>query len=321
MIPTVYACYNLNDEIRLQSSSGGVYGALADKVLKRDGVVYGVCFDENFETIHCKIDNLDELPLTFGSKYVPSRLENIFREVKISIEEDKEVLFVGTPCQVAGLRAFLGCSSNKLILMDFVCHGVPSKVAWRNYLKYHKLAGNILKLNMRDKASGWTNYQYSWHFLTKDKKDILIPQSKVSYMKGFTHNLYLRPSCYECNFKGLKRMSDITLGDFWGVWNLHPEMDDNKGTSVLFINTDKGKECFEMIRNRIEYKAISPDDAIACNPSIVKSALLTEKRKVFYENVYKEENFDTLIDNLSRESFLHIIKRKGMNMLKKLGGG
>lgn len=313
-----YACYNKNSEYRKKSSSGGIYVLLAEEILRRDGAVFAVCYDENFETVHREIRTIDELVASMGSKYIPSRLNDSFFRIKKHLLEGRWVLFVGNPCQCEGLRAFLGKDYDTLILVDFVCHGVPSRVVWRKFLSLINTDGELTELNMRDKSSGWSKYQYSWRMQYNNDKNKLIPQEDISYMRGFTSDYYLRPSCYECRFKGIERVTDITLGDYWGVWDIQPDMDDNRGTSLVLIHSDKGLHFFGKIQSKIESKEAVLDKAIEYNPSIIRSAVKSQKREQFFEKLHQGEDFCSIIKELNKQSSENRVKSKGKAILKKI---
>lgn len=296
-----YACYNKQEEIRKLSSSGGVFALLATAIIDAGGIVFAVCYDENFETEHREITSLENLIPSLGSKYIPSRLSDTFKKVQNYLINGKRILFVGTPCQCVGLKRFLGQEYDDLWLIDLVCHGVPSKIAWRKYLE--EIDGMQLKaINMRDKTMGWTEWKYNWSLLYKDGSKKIIPQNQVSFMRGFVKDIYLRPSCYECCFKGANRVSDITIGDYWGVWNEQPEMDDNKGISLVIIHTDKGNVLLNCIRDCMQISKVSFDKVVRYNPSIMESAKVTEKRKLFFEKIKSAERFETIIKDLTEDS-------------------
>lgn len=313
-----FACFNKNLDIRRNSSSGGIYFLLAREVIKQQGIVYAVCYDEKFEAIHREIYTEDEIISSLGSKYIPSRLGDTFKKIKRNLLSGKWVLFVGTPCQCAGLQKYLCKDYDTLICVDFVCHGVPSRTAWRKYLSLINSNNSLLGLNMRDKSSGWSKYQYSWNIQYNNKKDSIISQNRIPFMTGFTSNLYLRPSCYECKFKGINRLTDITLGDYWGVWDIQPEMDDNQGTSLVLIHSEKGKNLFESIRNQIDVEEAFLEKAIQYNPSMISSAVYTYRRDQFFEKLFSGENFDQIIKELTQQSFKNKLKSKGKQLIKKI---
>lgn len=290
---------------------------IAQQIIQSQGIVYAVCYDEKFETVHREIKTEQELLPSLGSKYIPSHLADTFVKIKKNLTSGNLVLFVGTPCQCAGLWKFLGKNYNNLICVDFVCHGVPSRVAWRKFLSEINADKSLITLNMRDKSSGWSKYQYSWRLQYKERPAKIILQSKIPFMRGFVADIYLRPSCYKCQFKGVDRSTDITLGDYWGVWDLQADMDDNKGTSLVLIHTDKGQRLFEVIKDNIIWKEAHIHEAIRYNLSIVQSAKLTEKREKFFNALKQGKNFDNIINKLLKDNLFDNAKRKSKAIIKK----
>ena len=310
----VYACYNKNIEIRELSSSGGIFALIAQLVIDDGGVVFAVCYDENFETEHRKITSMEMLLPSLGSKYVPSRLSDTFESVRKHLMANQRVLFVGTPCQCAGLKQFLGQEYEKLWLIDLICHGVPSKVAWRKYLE--GVSGTQLEaINMRDKSLGWSDWKYDWILQYRDGNKKIIPQNQISFMQGFVKDFYLRPSCYECHFKGMDRITDITIGDYWGVWKEQPEMDDNKGTSIVMIHSEKGKMMLEYIKKYIRVSKTEIEKVLRYNPSIIESAKITDKRKLFFEKMKTEETFENIMQELTNHGKRRNVIMKIKNIL------
>lgn len=320
---SAFACYNRKESERGLSSSGGIYPLIAKYIIQEHGVVFAVCYDDCFETVHSRLESLEDIAASQGSKYIPSKLGDTFLEVRECLDEGREVLFVGTPCQCAGLRSYLnGREYGGLICVDFVCHGVPSRSAYRSYLCRFFSEGRISQLNMRDKSSGWSGYQYSWDITLENGKSVTVPQGKVSFMRGFVQDYYLRPSCYECRFKGVNRITDITLGDYWGVWDIQPDMDDNRGTSLVLVHTDKGMQLFHAIEDQMVWKEAPLAEAVRHNPSMIQSAELTDKRKRFFDELDQGREFDKIIETLSEVTLIEKVKRKGKRMVKKfLGGG
>lgn len=314
MKTSVYACYNKCASDRDKSSSGGVYILLAREILKKNGVVFAVCYDENMETYHRMLETEEELMLSLGSKYIPSKLYETFNQIKDNLDRDRQVLFVGTPCQCSGLKFYLQKDYDNLLCVDFICHGVPSRKAWRSYLALLNKNGVVNSINMRDKTSGWSKFQYSWRINYKNGKTLTVLQDKISFMKGFTSDYYLRPSCYECKFKRIERCTDITMGDFWGVWDIQPDMDDNHGTSLVLIHSAKGKEIFDLLDSKMVKREMSLSHVLKYNPSILYSAKKTTKREKFFEYLSEGKEFDNIIRKLSRGR----LKEKIVNRLRAL---
>ena len=233
-----YVAYN-KDEVscKNKASSGSIFELIAKLILNENGIVIGAAFDENNKLNHIAIDNIKDLDKLKGSKYLQSHLNNIFTYIKENIK-NKKILFVGTPCQVAGLKSFIKNDFNNLICLDLVCHGVPSPKLFEKYIKEieDKYNSQIVDYNFRDKKTGWDTYSNTITF--KNQKEITQLQKDNKYMKLFLSDIALRESCYNCNFKLGNKYSDITLGDFWGVNNYYPDMYNKTGVSAIIINTE-----------------------------------------------------------------------------------
>lgn len=314
ILTKVYACYSKNEEERLLSSSGGIYPLLAEYILQQGGAVFAACYDDSLEVCHMQIRTLDELKKSQGAKYMASKLGDTFGSVRNILLAEQPVLFAGTPCQCAGLESYLQAQridTKALFCVDFICHGVPGRASWRAYKEgQEQRNGMISQIQMRDKSSGWTRYGYSWKYTFGDGRICYQKQSENTYMKGFVSNLFLRPSCYRCGFRRLERPTDLTLGDYWGIWDIQPEMDDDRGTSLVLVHSEKGRELFRGIENQMIYKETSIKAAIRENPSILVSPGLTGKRADFFHLLSEGEEFDDIIDKLAEKSFADKVKHK-----------
>ncbi len=314
MSTEIYACYNKNETARLNSSSGGVYILIAEYVLKQDGIVYAACYNDILEVTHKRMGKVEELGPSKGAKYAESSLRNTFRSVLGDLKSGNKVLFVGTPCQCEGLRSFIG-DSEQLICIDFICHGIPSRLVLKSYLKSSKKNGfPIADVSMRDKQSGWKHY--SWKLVDGEGNEKRIRWEKVNYMQGFIKNYFLRPSCYECHFKGIERGTDFTLGDLWGVEYFLPELDDDKGTSLLMVHSDAARKIFDDIRKSLIYKICVSDNIIKYNASVVEMVVMPEKRNVFFTRIIAGDDFNRVMNDLTHVPFKNRIKRK----FKKIWG-
>lgn len=301
-----YACINQNETMRLQSSSGGMFILLAQKILAAKGAVYGAAFDSDTSVSHIKIEKKNDLFKILGSKYLQSKISSTYRSVKEDLDTGKTVLFSGTPCQCAGLKQYLMKDYKNLYLIDFICHGVPSPAVWEEYLKALELrSGHRLDRHsvpsFRDKAKGWT------HFMIKIPFENAAPYhqnfGQDLYMRTFLKNISLRPSCYECRFKPSTVISDITLGDFWGIKKCLPEMFDDKGTSAVLLNSPKGKALFKELADQIEARQITYDLIAAHNSSLYRSVQMPPMRKFFFEK-FRKENILDLMRKCTKESFI-----------------
>lgn len=272
----VYAVKNLNDSVRLKSSSGGVFRILAEKTLDAGGVVFGARFNTDWSVIHDYVDNKFDLELLQGAKYMQSRLENTFSQVATFLKAGKKVLFSGTPCQIAGLKKYLKTEYNNLLTVDLICHGVPSSKVWQSYLKSTLKVANaesIRDVTFRAKDDGWHRYalKFSVFDINGDKKYIRSCHSDNEYMKLFLSDLMLRPSCYNCFSRSGRSGADITLGDFWGVDEKYPDLDDDKGVSIVLVNRRNSVLESLLKDSEVQYRIISLHEATERNCSYFQS--------------------------------------------------
>ena len=333
----VYAAKNLDEEIRRQSSSGGVFTLLAEQVIQEGGVVFGARFDENWEVKHDYTETIEGLAAFRGSKYVQSRMEDNYRKAEEFLKQGRKVLFSGTPCQIAGLKRFLRKEYDNLLTVDFVCHGVPSPGVWRQYLKetvaqmcdknsvstdpISKENAHVESISFRDKSSGWKKYSFTLTLSTtsrsgvKNTVSLCEVHSKNIYMRGFLANLYLRPSCYTCVAKSGKSCSEIAIADFWKIEEIDSSMDDDKGTSLVLIYTQKGMETFNVRKNSIKEKSYK--EALLGNSSIEKSVQKNEYVSKFWD-CFSWTGFADLdwINNDMTPTLLFRIKRIIKRILK-----
>ena len=280
-----WAAQNRNEAVRWASSSGGVFSVLAEAVLSGGGAVCGAAYDSHFEVIHALADVPEAAERLRGAKYAQSWAEHCFPAIRERLAAGQPVLFVGTPCQCAGLKAYLGRDDEKLLTVDMICHGVPSPKVWEAYLRERAAGRKISSVNLRSKTTGWSRYGYSVEMSFEDGSVYEAPQGQDLFMQGFVRNLYLRPSCAECSFKGISRCSDLTLGDYWGIWDQHPEFDDDKGTSLLLVHSEKGQQAWESVRDRFRAFPVAVEDALAQNPSADKASPPHPRRASFFRDM------------------------------------
>ena len=283
---SVYAVVSRDEIERKNSSSGGVFSLLAREILKRNGVVFGAAFDKNYNIKHIYIENEKELLKLRGSKYVQSDINNSYRVVQKFLNEDRYILFTGTSCQIEGLKNYLKKDYKKLYTQDIICHGVPSPKVWQKYLEYQKTLNNesIKNIDFRNKDNGWALFNLKILF---DTKSYCTPNYKDAYMKAFLKNSCLRDSCYNCSFKNNYRNSDITLADYWGIGKVHPNFSDNKGVSAVIINSKKGKELFELIKNNCIYEKSNIENIYKYNPAYIKSSVKDKKYPKLFDSIDK----------------------------------
>lgn len=301
-----FAIKNRNEKERKDSTSGGIFSLLAKFVLNQNGIVFGAAYSENFEVRHVAITDSNHLSLLQGAKYIQSIVGDAFEEAKKELETGRTVLFSGTPCQCAGLKSFLGKTYDNLLTMDLICHGVPSPKVWQAYIDYRSQKENNgvrpQRINMRSKSSGWSRYGYSTEFDYGDGKISQIGNGHDLFMKAFVGNICLRASCSDCKMKGVERCTDFTLGDYWGIWNQHPEFDDNKGTSVVFVHTQKGREILEQLSDKMDCLKVDIEDAYKENGSLVNSSRPHLCRDEFLKQI-TADNFEELVKKyFSQES-------------------
>ena len=313
------AAYSRQEENREESSSGGIFEELAKKIFEKGGIVYGAGFDEYLNVVHKPVKNIQELQELKGSKYVQSDTKTTFGKVKELLEEGRTILYTGTGCQIAGLKNFLKKDYTNLYTCDIICHGVPSPKIFQKYKEKieEEIQGKTKDISFRNKANGWN--QYSIQLTMKDGQEYRQLGAKDPYIQLFAQNYTLRPSCYECKFKGLDREADLTLGDFWGVEKKYSEFSDDKGTSLILVHSKKGEELFEKIKNNLVYQPnCDLDFAIQNNPCIVQSVKINPLRENFFNDFGKME-FDELSKKyLPKENHIKKFKTKVLNQLSLL---
>lgn len=275
-----FAAKNKNEAIRLNSSSGGIFTLLATKTINNGGVVFGAKFDEQWNVVHDYAETIEDLAKFRGSKYVQSQIGKCYKIVEIFLKNNREVLFSGTPCQIAGLKKFLIKDYSNLICVDIICHGVPSPIVWQKYKSQFGLNKNS-SFSFRDKTNSWKRYEIV--ALNEEKEVIRETVGQNAYMKLFLSDLCLRPTCSNCPAKGGQSQSDITIADFWGIDNFHPDFDDDKGCNLVIINSPKGLELFNSLDNCEKIKT-DFEKAISYNPSYFKSVTEPKYRKYFFDN-------------------------------------
>lgn len=298
-VPAAFAAINRDEQTRSASTSGGVFSLLCGWVLERGGIVFGAAYDDGFRVVHCSAETPEELERFRGAKYAQSDVGDTYRRVRDCLKEGRYVLFSGTPCQVGGLVSYLGRDDERLILVDLICHGVPSPAVWQHYIAYRsgQDAGGQrpTRINLRSKESGWPGYSIRFDY--PGERSYCAINSRDPYLRGFVGNLYLRPSCYRCRFKGAARCSDVTLGDFWGVWSRMPEYHDGKGTSLVLLQTPKAKAIWDEIAGRMRFAETDLASLESDNPSALRSSPEGGERERFFAR-YETENFEALVSEL-----------------------
>ena len=316
---STYACFNKNEEIRMQSSSGGIFTLLAERVLQKGGVVFGAAFTEEFQVAHSYTETTDGLAKLRGSKYTQSTIGDTYRQAEDFLKKGRYVLFTGTPCQIGGLLAYLKIDYKTLITQDIICHGVPSPKIWEQYMHYREKEANARTkaVSFRSKVAGWKNYTVEFQFA--DQRNYRQSFHQDLYMKGFLADLCLRPSCYQCRFKGIQRQADITLADFWGIQNVMKDMDDDKGTSLVLVHSPKGQALLDEVSEALEVKPVNPETALKYNPSALRSPKLRKNRNKFIRKIHVA-NFEKMVTNYTKRSFIRKCLSMAKRILKKVCG-
>lgn len=283
--PICYAAVNKNNDIQMNSSSGGIFYLLAEGIINDGGVVYGAAVTDDIKVKHLRADSIDDVYRLMGSKYVQSDLGNSFQLVKNDLLEGKNVLFSGTPCQVIGLKSFLNKDYTNLLTVDVICHGVPSQKLLDKYISYieKKHHRKVEAINFRCKSVDFFKGKTVYH---SENTDL--------YMRMFLNDICMRQSCYDCYAKN-NNASDITLGDFWGIENVNPDMADDNGTSLVIVRNENGKQVFNSISNKIKFAEVDYESAVKENSAEYESVVMPEQRTDFIEDL-KELTFQELSD-------------------------
>ena len=308
--PKAYLFQNSNEEIRKDSTSGGIFTAIGEFVIKNNGIVYGAAFDDDFVVNHIGVEVVDKLSKFRKSKYVQSNQNNCFKEIKQYLDNGKLVCYSGTPCQVGGLRAYLRKDYENLILVDIMCHSVPSPLVFEKYKRYilKKMNANkILNINFRDKSK--YGYKYSMMTVETDNGTYSQGIDTDSYLRAFFSDVSVRPSCYNCHFKTMKRVSDLTIWDCFNINEIDKSFDDDKGTTRVLVQSEKGEKLLENLDN-VRLKELDINIAIKKVKEMTSSVNYNSKRKEFFENInddnlfekYYPTNFKTKINSFARKT-------------------
>lgn len=321
-IPKVFAAWANNDEIRIQSTSGGMYYLIAQKFIENNGYIVGSVYDKDFKGAHHVIGNtVEDLKKIMGSKYFQSNAEGIYGKVKELLEKNAKVLFCGTPCQSAALQAFLGKEYENLYIIDFICRGVNSPLAYRKRIEELEEEHNskVKLVHLKNKKTGWQSIASYVEFENGDTyhKD----KNTSPWVKGFIgcKGLFMRNSCYDCRYRELPRISDITIGDFWGIHGMKPE-DMFKGISCVMVNSTKGRKMFEDIKENITFEERNLDELLAGNPAATDKLENHNNRNKFFEMLKTEKFSKAVEENIEeyKESLAKKVFRKIRSVAKKI---
>ncbi len=293
-----------SDEIRKTSSSGGMFTLAAKYILKKGGVVVGAAWDDEFELNHIIVRDEKELYKLRGSKYIQSKIGKIYRLIESELKNDQYVLFSGCPCQVDGLKSFLGKEYDKLYTIDIICHGVPSEKILKKYIEEKCDKEKIEEINFRDKSK----YKWSTTVLIKTDKQLIQEDYKSSrFWYAYRNGLIYREACYNCKYANMKRTGDITIGDFWGIWEYKRNMNDGMGTSLVLVNSDKGNDLIEYLKTNMNEELLVIEEApmelaLRYNVNLQYPAPRNLKRDLFW-NKLDEIPFSKALESINREKF------------------
>lgn len=323
----VYAAKHKNEQVRLASSSGGIFTLLAERIIDEGGVVFGARFNNSWNVIHDYTETKEGLAAFRGSKYVQSYMGNCYLKTKSFLDQDRKVMFTGTPCQIAGLKNYLKKDYDNLLAVDVVCHGVPSPKVWQMYLDEITRKGGknsvlfqpisekqeIKSINFRSKSTGWKKYSFaltlSGATADGEKNTVLLSSifTENPYMNAFLSNLNLRPSCYACPTKSGKSGSDITIADFWGIEEVLPEFDDDKGISLILPYTEKGIYWLKDLN--CEFTKVDYQTAQKNNPSISTSVTKPINRNFFFHQLERKKSIQSIWEDCSSNALNKRIRR------------
>lgn len=299
--PYVFAVKHSSDEVRARSSSGGFFTAISDHVLNMGGLVYGAAFTDGFRVIHRRVRTIEGRDLLRGSKYVQSEMEHCFLDVKHDLEERLFVMFTGTPCQCASLRRYLETAEVEtlsLITLDIICYGTPSYKPFKDFIAFleEEEGCKVCEFKFRSKEKGWGSTET---VVYEDGRGDFISRRSQLYKKLFFSNLCLRPCCHECRYTNLKRASEITMADFWGIEDTLPEFKDDLGVSVVLLNNAKGRELFGKLQDCLISVESSLQACLSKQSALKTPAAKRPERQEFWKD-YAAYGFRHALDRYIR---------------------
>lgn len=297
-INKIYAAHNKDAFVRLASSSGGVFTSLAEYVIERNGIVFGVKMTADFNgTQFGMAESLEQLAEFRGSKYVQPCVDQVYKKVRACLQKGRMVLFSGCPCHIAALKSYLKREYENLILVDLICHGTSSGFIWKQYLKdiVRKKQSKVVHVDFRNKEKGWSNYSMAIDF--EDGSRYLQEKYNDPFYLAFNQDLCLRPSCSFCSFKGVNHQSDITLGDYWGIEHNPSMKNDDRGISLIITHNEKGEQIINSCRKHLLIEQECEKSVLNYNISYYKSARMNPNRQKFFDRVEKDGFKQTVYKN------------------------
>lgn len=313
-----YGAYNLNSQDIINSSSGGIYPAFAKWIIAQEGVVYGASLDSNHKLFHIGVATAKEVMKTLGSKYFQSDIKDTYKECKANLDGGKIVLFTGTPCQIHGLKCYLGKDYENLYTADVICHGVPSEKMFNAYVSFleKKHKAKLIDINFRDKnRNGWSiTLRYTMEYPNGKRKDFYLISKLSEYFVAFLGGSIARESCYVCPFASLDRAGDITMGDFWGYQKMRPDIKHEEGLSLLLSNSKKGEYILDVLRKNGVILIEVDEKCVQASEN--KNLYCSTSRPAFRDIVYDElenKGFEFIAEKYYRHT--HTLRNKLKNYL------
>lgn len=320
------AAKNRNTAERTGSSSGGIFIALAKAVINSGGIVFGAVFDNEWQVMHTYTENPDGLKPMMGSKYVQSRIGDTYSKAAAFLKSGRRVMFVGTPCQIAGLRAYLRKDYDSLLAVEILCHGVPSPGVWKRYLdediRSQKGSTEITYVNFRDKSrEGWSRYNVvikGHRAAGNDSEHDLTASVYVDnpFMRGFMADIYLRPACHSCRCKHGASGSDLTIADHWSAVRTVPDFADDKGVSIIIVNSEKGRKALDGLD--IDTVTTNIEDELKHNGGFSSAAPERIQRSRFFQDLSSGRSFDEALNRALRKPTYYVVYKKITRTLRNI---
>ena len=312
--PAVYAVKNKNEAVRSTSSSGGMFTAISDKILEDGGIVYGAGYKDRLYVCHKRAVTKQQRDEFKGSKYVQSDIGNSFVQVKKDLDNGLTVLFTGTPCQVVALKSFLRRDYDNLLVVDFVCHGTPSNKLWQDYLDVIESDTNnkVVHAEFRNKDLGWHVPNTRLHLKNPSTKKI---KGEQSYFWLFCPNYMLMPSCYNCKFANFDRAGDITIADFWGIERTMPDFDDDRGISLVLVNSEKGRHLFDSTQASLIVRESCKEN---CLQSQLEGHPISNKKAGQFWNDYHKRGMRRVMAKYTEYGVIGTFVKKAMRKIGRI---
>lgn len=298
--PKVIAAYNKDLDVRKGSSSGAMFPGMAKYIIEnKHGYVAGAKYDEDMNVVSSVGSTMEEVKAFYGSKYCKSLLDGSYKRIKELLDKDEYVLFSGLPCECSALRAFLRKDYKKLYIIEILCHAAPSAKVFKAYVKYleEKFGSKVTNVTFRQKKNGWQAHQTSMVVDFKDRDSLRVVNRTNNYFRIFANDYISRESCASCRFTKLNRAGDITIGDFWGIQDIHPDMYDNKGASMVLVNNERGLELWDMIKDQYNWTESSVKNVFKKNHS--KPIAYKIDQDEFFERMNQGEPIDQLLEEFN----------------------